>query len=52
MNHPFEQQGSAGGFCIPKSCATPQHGKRPDYNPPALQEKLKEKRSFEPRPGH
>jgi hypothetical protein len=38
MNHPFAQQGPTGGFCIP--------------NPPELQEKLQEQRSFEPRPGH
>ena len=52
MNHLFEQQDPALGFSMPKSCATPQHGKQPDRKEPAVKEKLKENRSFQPRPGH
>lgn len=52
MIHQFEQQDPTANFCIPKSCATPQHGKKPDRDEPAVKNKLTERRSFQPRPGH
>lgn len=44
----FDQQDRSLNFSFPKSAQTPQHGQKPDRK--AV--KLKEKRSFEPRPGH
>ena len=48
MTHRFEQQDPSVNFSFPKSAATPQHGQKPDKK--AV--KLKEPRSFQPRPGH
>lgn len=48
MTQGFQHQNQAGGFTIPKSAATPQHGQKADK----AVEKLKEARSFQPRPGH
>ena len=48
MTQGFQHQNQAGSFIIPKAVASPQHGQKPDKDVA----KLKEKRSFEPRPGH
>lgn len=48
MRTRFEHQDQTVNFSLPKSAQTPQHGQKAD--PKAV--KLKEKRSFEPRPGH
>ena len=48
MTHGFQQQNPSSNFTIPKACASPQHGQKADKDVA----KLKEKRSFEPRPGH
>lgn len=48
MTHGFQQQNQSANFTIPKACATPQHGQKADEKVV----KLKEKRSFQPRPGH
>lgn len=48
MTHGFQQQNQMANFTIPKSALTPQHGQKPDEK--AV--KLKEPRSFQPRPGH
>lgn len=49
MTHGFEQQDPLKGFTIPKSAATPQHGRKPDKA--AKPAKVREARSFEPKPG-
>lgn len=48
MTKGFQHQGPSTSFNIPKSAASPQHGQKADKDMP----KLKEKRSFAPRPGH
>lgn len=48
MTKGFEHQSQQGGFSIPKSAASPQHGQKAEKDVV----KPKEKRSFEPRPGH
>lgn len=48
MPHQFEQQDASANFTLPKSAATPQHGQKADKK--AV--KLREPRSFQPRPGH
>lgn len=48
MPHRFDQQDPSANFTFPKSAATPQHGQKPDKKVA----KLKEQRSFQPRPGH
>lgn len=48
MTSGFQNQDPNKTLCFPKTAAKPQHGAKP------AQEclRLKEKRSFEPRPGH
>lgn len=48
MTHGFQHQDQSANFTIPKSAASPQHGQKADK----AVAKLREKRSFEPRPGH
>ena len=48
MTHGFQQQGPGVGFCVPKACATPQHGQKAD----SKIAKVKEPRKPEPRPAH
>lgn len=48
MTSGFQNQDPNKGLCLPKSAPKPQHGGKPA----AECVKLKEKRSFEPRPGH
>jgi hypothetical protein len=49
MTQGFQQQDSGLNFCIPKTAATPQHGQKADK---AKAAPVRERRSFEPRPGH
>ena len=44
----FEHQDRQVNFSFPKSAASPQHGRKADK----AAVKLKEARSFQPRPGH
>ncbi len=44
----FQQQDQTANFNPPKSAATPQHGQKADKP----EGKVKEPRSFQPRPGH
>jgi hypothetical protein len=48
MTKGFQHQNQSLSFTIPKSAATPQHGQKADKTIV----KLKEQRSFQPRPGH
>ena len=48
MTRGLPQQDTLTGFCIPRSCATPQHGQKATEKPV----KTREPRSFTPRPGH
>lgn len=48
MTHGFQHQDQAAHFTATRSAASPQHGQKCDE----AVVKLKEKRSFEPRPGH
>lgn len=48
MTHGFQQQNQMANFTIPKSAPSPQHGQKPDKKAA----KLKEPKSFQPRPGH
>jgi hypothetical protein len=48
MTNGFQHQDPMTNYCVPKSEPKPQHGRKPDAD--AL--KLKERRGFEPRPGH
>jgi hypothetical protein len=48
MTQGFQQQDTAIGFCIPKSCATPQHGQKPDRKTAQGHAP----RAVQPRPGH
>jgi len=48
MTTGFQHQDPMTNYSVPKSEPKPQHGRKPDAD--AL--KLKERRSFEPRPGH
>lgn len=48
MTRGLPQQDTLAGFCIPKSAATPQHGQKPAQKPV----KVRQPRSFLPRPGH
>lgn len=48
MTQGFQHQNPAANFTVPKSAASPQHGQKADKTV----EKLKENRSFQPRPAH
>lgn len=48
MTSGFQNQNPMTNLCFPKSTPKPQHGRKPDE----ACIKLKEKRSFQPRPGH
>ncbi len=48
MTSGFQNQDPMRNVCFPKCEPKPQHGRKPD----AACVKLKEKRSFEPKPGH
>ena len=48
MTSGFQNQNPIQNFCFPKSAPKARHGQKPD---PACV-KLKEKRTFEPKPGH
>ena len=48
MTRGFDQQNSSANFSVPRSAPTPQHGQKADTKTV----KLKEPRSFQPRPGH
>lgn len=48
MTSGFQNQNPMTNFSIPKSEPKAQHGRKPDED--AL--KLKERRAFEPKPGH
>lgn len=48
MTKGFDQQDSSTNFSFPKSAPKPQHGQAFDRKT----EKVKEQRSFQPRPGH
>jgi len=48
MTQGFQQQDRMAGFSIPRSAASPQHGQKPANEPL----KLREPRSYTPRPGH
>lgn len=48
MTARFQQQEPMTNFVFPKSAPVPQHGQQPDKDC----KKIKEQRSFEPRPGH
>ncbi|CAN5567470.1 hypothetical protein BH10PSE5_BH10PSE5_31570 [soil metagenome] len=47
MTRGFDQQDPTLNFSIPKSAPKPQHGQTPDKIV-----KVKEPRTFQPRPGH
>ncbi|CAN5881499.1 hypothetical protein BH11PSE1_BH11PSE1_25480 [soil metagenome] len=47
MTRGFDQQDPTLNFSIPKSAPKPQHGQTPDKIV-----KVKEQRTFQPRPGH
>lgn len=44
----FQQQDPMTNFCFPKAAAVPQHGQKADKDC----KKIKERRSFEAKPGH
>ena len=44
----FQQQDQMVNFSLPKSAATPQHGQKADKQAT----RIKETRTFQPRPGH
>jgi hypothetical protein len=48
MTSGFQNQNPMTNFCFPKSEPKAQHGQKPDQECV----KLKEKRTFEPKPGH
>ncbi|MBP7648864.1 MAG: hypothetical protein KA085_05805 [Phenylobacterium sp.] len=48
MTKGFDQQDPSTNFSFPKSAPKPQHGQAFDQKT----EKVKEQRSFQPRPGH
>lgn len=48
MTRGFDQQDPSVNFCFPKSAPAPQHGQKADK----IATKIKEPRSFQPRPGH
>jgi hypothetical protein len=48
MTRGFQQQDQMHSFVLPKSAPTPQHGQKADK----ATAKIKENRSFQPRPGH
>lgn len=48
MTRGFDQQDQSVNFCFPKSAPAPQHGQKADKKAT----KIKEPRSFQPRPGH
>ena len=48
MTTHFQQQNTSLGFQIPKSAPAPQHGQKAD----AKTLKVREPRSYAPRPGH
>ncbi len=47
MTKGFDHQDRSAYFAIPKSAPAPQHGQKADQSA-----KLKERRSFQPRPAH
>ena len=48
MSTHFQHQDSSLGFTIPRSAPAPQHGQKAD----AKTLKVREPRSYSPRPGH
>lgn len=48
MTRGFDQQDPSINFSLPKSAPKPQHGQAPDQKTA----KVKEQRTFQPRPGH
>lgn len=48
MTRGFDQQDPSVNFSFPKSAAAPQHGQKADKKTA----KVREPRSFQPRPGH
>lgn len=48
MTHGFQQQKPVQNLGFSKKAPTPQHGKAPEK----LALKIRESRSFQPRPGH
>ncbi len=48
MTSGFQNQNPMTNLCLPKAEPKPQHGQKPDE----ACIKLKEKRTFQPRPGH
>lgn len=48
MTQGFQHQNQMANFSIPKSAPSPQHGQKSDKKTT----KLKEPKSFQPRPGH
>ena len=48
MTKGFDQQDRSANFSFHKSAPAPQHGQKPDREAA----RLKEQRSFQPRPGH
>lgn len=48
MSHGFQQQPQDANLGFSKSCATPQHGRKPDAAPAAP----RKPRRVEPHPGH
>lgn len=48
MTQGFQHQNQQTNFAFPKSAATPQHGQKADKQA----SKVKQNRSFQPRPGH
>lgn len=48
MTRGFQNQDPMQNVCFPKAEPKPQHGRKPDE----ACVKLKEKRTFEPKPGH
>lgn len=44
----FQQQDPMTNFSFPKAAAVPQHGQKADKDC----KKIKERRSFQPKPGH
>jgi hypothetical protein len=48
MTRGFQQQNQTNSFVLPKSAPSPQHGQKADM----AAAKIKESRSFQPRPGH
>ena len=48
MTSGFQNQNQDANLCFPKTAPKPQHGQKPDE----ACIKLKERRTFQPRPGH